>query len=258
MLLDEFGHPALAKPIDFEEFACDTKCSHFDESMKDIGGQYSNCKSGASNGDTFSAGRKKAKLDTVARLSTLWIPQSPRIISVGSRITQERVDILEICVDSCPADSSGDFLVTGADHYKAIIKTWYKVFGTACELPDEQALGEIVSSYEVNKWDWSKLQQFSIKLAEDFLKFLKSTAPGKDGIHNLRSKYGGKTVLVHMEKLFDTFMNGGKLPWDINGRLFTFLSKAEEDDDRTLSAEGIYRGPTDFRPLILKTQRIRL
>ena len=47
MLLDEFGHPAVAKPVEFEELVRYIESSHFDESRIEIEGQYNNCKSGA-------------------------------------------------------------------------------------------------------------------------------------------------------------------------------------------------------------------
>lgn len=57
--LDDPGQPTLAKPAEFEELVRDIKCSHFDDSSKEVEEQYSNCKPGASNGDMFSAGRGK-------------------------------------------------------------------------------------------------------------------------------------------------------------------------------------------------------
>jgi len=42
------------------------------------------------------------------------------------------------------------------------------------------------------------------------------------------------------------------LPADINEGLFVFLAKGDKADDLSLSLEGIYRGPTDLRPLTLK------
>ena len=42
------------------------------------------------------------------------------------------------------------------------------------------------------------------------------------------------------------------MPEDINDGLFVFLSKADKDDDKDLSSEGVYRSPLDLRPLTLK------
>lgn len=142
--------------------------------------------------------------------------------------------------------------MSGEDHYKAIIKTWYEVFSIACVLPEEHALNEIFAVYDCNKWDWSKLQQFLMKLAELSLKTLNTTSAGKDGIHNYCFKYGGKDVLAYVVRLFNTFVNGGPLLQDINEGLFVFLSKADEDDHKSLPTEGIFRGPTDLRSLTLK------
>ena len=80
-------------------------------------------KSGGMNGDMFSEGRKKSKLDAIARMNTLWIPSSPRIILVGSRLTRKAAGSMKISVDNMQSDAAGAFLVSGADHYKAIIKT---------------------------------------------------------------------------------------------------------------------------------------
>ena len=51
--LDDSGQPTLAKPAEFEELVRNIKCSHFDDSRKEVEEQYSNCKPGASNGDVF-------------------------------------------------------------------------------------------------------------------------------------------------------------------------------------------------------------
>ena len=49
--------------------------------------------------------------------------------------------------------------------------------------------------------------------------------------------------------LFDAFCSNGALPLDVNNGPFTFLMKDEKGDDKTLSAEGIFRHPCDLRPL---------
>ena len=138
--------------------------------------------------------------------------------------------------------------MTGEDHYKAIMKTWSKVFGIACVLPEEHALNGIFGMYGCNKWDWSKLQQFSIKLAELYLKTLKTTSAGKDGIHNYCFKYGGKNVFAYVVRLFHTFKNGGLLPQDINEGLFVFFRRLARMMIRACQLKARSEVPLTFVP----------
>ena len=80
--------------------------------------------------------------------------------------------------------AAGAFLVTGGDHYKDIIKTWQKVFGTARGLANDHLLDDVFESLDINRWDWSKTTHFCKQLAEDYSKTIKPTAAGQDGIHN--------------------------------------------------------------------------
>ena len=85
------------------------------------------------------------------------------------------------------------------------------------------ATEEIMTGYDVNKWDWSKAIPFSETLVEKYIQHLKHTGTGKDGIHNFRFRFGAKYVIKYLVTLFDAFCNGIALPTDINEGLFCFL-----------------------------------
>ena len=199
-----------------------------------------------------ATGRKKAKADTIARLNALWVPTAPRIILIGSRITAEEADEFSISTSNLSTDSSGAFLVSGDDHAQAILKTWVKVFGTASELPSPDIISRCMSSYDTSKWDWNLAAQFDPLLVSHYLQKLKHTGSGKDGVHSFCFKLGGQYVVQYLVRLIDGFFNCKQLPEDINDGLLVFLSKADKDDDKDLSSEGVYRSPLDLRPLTLK------
>ena len=81
---------------------------------------------------------------------------------------------------------------------------------------------------------------------------MRHTGIGKDGTHTFSSKYGNAECVRYIVRLFDAFCNGEPLPLDINHGRFVLLQKSDRDDDRYLSADGIYMHPGDLRPLTSK------
>ena len=96
--MDIRGRPYLAKPTEFENLVCKTIFCRFDEARQDVEHKFRRHRSGGMNGGMFLEGRKNSKLDAIARMNALWIPSCSRIILVGSRLTCEAADSLNISV----------------------------------------------------------------------------------------------------------------------------------------------------------------
>ncbi len=80
------------------------------------------------NGGMFTAGRKKGKLEAINRQAALWIPVTPRLIVIGSRLSPDAArDILEADeLNNANLDSTGSLLVIVNGHAKALIHVWKK------------------------------------------------------------------------------------------------------------------------------------
>ena len=63
---------------------------------------------------------KKSKLSIVDRLAALWLPSAPRVIILGSCLSNDEAVDLGLATSGVPADSSGNLLYTGADHFRII------------------------------------------------------------------------------------------------------------------------------------------
>ena len=276
----DHGAPALADPTGFEEDVRRLKEADFGCQRKSI---LNESHSSASQ-NPMGFNRKKNKLNTVDRLAALWLPKAPRIIIIGSRLNNEEALTLGLSTTGVPTDTSGNFLYTAADHLKIVSHFWKRVFGESKPEPPEHMVDTFLCHYDSSKWDWNKAHQFSQHLAELYIASLRHTGTGKDGIHNYCFKFGNVECVRFIVRLFDafcngagsvktpccqvgagsarkgscqvgagsTFCNGENLPLDINDGLFVFLQKNDKDDDKSLSAEGIYRHPGDLRPLTLK------
>ena len=195
---------------------------------------------------------KKSKMDTINRQAALWIPVTPRLLVIGSRLNPNTINELQINVDNTSRDASGAPLVIGDTHLKALIHVWKKVFGSRTLPPLDSELNDLLSSYDTNKWNWDKAKQFDIHLVVAYIAHLRHTGSGKDGIHNFCFRFGDLRSTKFLVRLFDAFTNGDSLPADINDGLFCFLSQADKDDDLALSKEGVFRDPSELRPLTLK------
>ena len=64
--------------------------------------------------------KKKSKLNTVDRLAALWLPSAPRVIILGSRLSNDEAMDLGLATTGVPSDSSGNLLYTGADRFNII------------------------------------------------------------------------------------------------------------------------------------------
>ena len=252
-LLLEDGVPCLRDPVIFEEAVRVARAEDADAQRKRIEEDTPAAEARSStNADMFTAGRRKCKIDTINRLGALWVPITARLVILGSRLSSEDAERAGLDTTDKPADDGGRYLFTGQDHIKAIIWAWQRIFGKELTLDDELLADHIIAGYDINKWDWSKAVPFSQNLVGNFVSRLKHTGTGKDGVHNFCFRFGGETVIRYLVKLIDAYFNEQPLPEDINDGLFVFLSKADREDDSALSSAGIYRTPTDLRPLTLK------
>jgi len=243
------GAPALVDPLVFEEAVRSAKASDFEAQRKRINSEANRVKD---SGNLIQAGRRKNKMQTVNRLASMWLPTCPRIIIHGSRLSEEEAVQLGFSTEHVLRDSAGALLFSGREHQKALISTWEKVFGHLHSPPPEEHVNFFLAMYDCAKWDWRKCVNFSEHLAQMYVQSLRHTGTGKDGIHNFCFRFGCRSSTEFIVRLFDAFANNMPLPTDINEGLFVFLAKGDKADDLTLSHEGIYRGPTDLRPLTLK------
>ncbi len=102
--------------------------------------------------------------------------------------------------------------------------------------PLDEDLSEPLANYDLDKWQWYKAKQFDAHLVTAYIAHLRHTGSGKDGIHNFCYRYGDVHSERFIVRLFDAFTSGEALPFDINDGVFCFLSKADKDDDLSLSA----------------------
>ena len=197
----------------------DIEEAHFEKARADAE------KYGRKNNVLNTSNRKKGKLATIARLSALWLPLAPRIILIGSRISEQDATALNISTENLQCDSIRNFLLTGELRNSFIISIWFKVFGTATELPSAEDLFQSTSNYDTAKWDWSLAAKFNVFLVPNYFEILKHTSAGKGGLHNFCYKYGGKYVLDSLVRLIDSYFSGDVLPADINEGLCLPTSK---------------------------------
>lgn len=96
-----------------------------------------------------------------ARPNVLWLLVAPKIISIASRVSAEEIGRFSIATRNLPVDVSSKFLLSGGDHVLAILKSWYTVFGTACELPSFEILATNICQYDTTRWDWLLAANFN-------------------------------------------------------------------------------------------------
>ena len=244
------GYPALIDPAGFAEEVRIARLNTF-ELQRELVTAETCCVSDNANTALHIAGRRKGKLDAISRLSALWMPTAPKLIVIGSRISEASALDLGADTTCTPTDSSGRFLVTGDQHTQAVINHWKQTFATTIPEASPHDIAHLLNGYPRDKWDWSKCTPFTRHLASEYVSKLKHTGTGKDGIHNYCFKNGGTYAIDYVVKLMDAHFNCRSRPADINDGLFAFLSKVDLGDDSALSQEGVYRSPDDLRPLTL-------
>ena len=87
---------------------------------------------------------------------------------------------------------------------------------------------------------------------EAYLRKLKPTAPGKDGVPNRAWQKGGTFCVEYLTALLDAHLCGIERPLDINEGAFHFIPKSANNTSESAAAEVVYRHPSELRPLTLK------
>ncbi len=221
------GKIALLDPLRFEEEMRTAKTKSFAQQRRDVLEEFPSDNSRGNN-SIFSAGRKKCKLEAISRQNALWLPATPRLIVIGSRLDPVTAKLVldDDELSQAPCDVNGSMLVTGKGHTKALIHIWKKVFGTRALPPLQADLDELLSAYDTNKWDWGAAKQFDINLVIAYVAHLRHTGSGKDGIHNFCFKYGDRRSIEYLVRLFHE--RGCCTPSRYKRRLILFLIKSRQ------------------------------
>jgi hypothetical protein len=101
-------------------------------------------------------------------------------------------------------------------------------------------------------WPWHLAKPPGRDTIEAYLRSLKKTAPGKDGIPNRAWQQGGTAVAEYLTALLDAHLCKAERPLDINDCLFHFIPKDANASLEAQTAEIVFRHPSELRPLTLK------
>jgi hypothetical protein len=123
--LDDEGLPILTDPVAYEDFLLALKNKDFVAQRRAISEIFT---PDSSVMKPTALNRKKNKLEAIDRLAALWLPETPRIIILGSRVSEEEAHSLDLQTVDVPTDSSGKFLFSGAAHTKIVVQFWEKIF----------------------------------------------------------------------------------------------------------------------------------
>jgi hypothetical protein len=104
--------PSLLDPAKFEEEVRTAKSLGFDRQRREVQAEFptDNLRG---NGAMFTAGRKKSRLDTINRQAALWIPITPRLLVIGSRLNPDTVREMQTNTDDANRDATGAPLLQG-------------------------------------------------------------------------------------------------------------------------------------------------
>ena len=89
-------------------------------------------------------------------------------------------------------DIEGNFLVAGDGYFEAVKRMWSKIMGSIHAHPT-QCDRSILDLYsEHRSWNWPLMLTATYKMLEEYLRNLKHTGLGKDGIHNCCWNFGSE------------------------------------------------------------------
>ena len=249
-LIWENERPAIRDVAVFEDEFRVAKLEHLEHERALINAEFK-----ATNGSAAFGvlSKKKSKLRAVDRISKLWTKKAARMIVVGARVNSEELREIGFCEEQTEGtDSQGNYLLKGDGYFTAVRHTWKKIFGSVHANPAEHDL-DILNQYAAYKtWNWNGMLNPHVELIDDYLFSLKHTGLGKDGVHNYCWKYGGEHAKHFIIRLLDAHTTRGERPDDVNEILKIFPPKGVAEDDFLVDTKGVFRHPSELRPLGLK------
>jgi hypothetical protein len=206
---------------------------------------FSNC-----GEEQLAKAKKLSRLEANNRLSLLWSRHAPKLALSGVKVST--VDAAEAGI-SIPDSHTDDYIFTDnpTDTAKALKFVWSKAFNGSTF--DQDAADEFLADYgAVIHWDWGKATPPSRNSIRNFIRRLKNSAPGLDGLPYAAWANGGEASLDYIIALLNQMLAGRPSPSEVNFGLFVFIPKSQDGAQLVNGRMVVTTGATDLRPLTLK------
>ena len=174
----------------------------------------------------------RIRLATIERLGKIWSP-------FGKQLPIHAIKVGDVSV----TDDSGKL--------DALADAWAPTFSHA--KPIDEAMAETVAEQLSSKYDIPDYAPPSSAFIGHYLRQVRNSAPGKDGIPYSAWFRAGPRAWLLLHQVAVWLCSGFGMLIDFNEALFVFIAKGVENDDQG----GITREPIATRPLGLKNADVK-